>query len=386
MPALPLTAPSLANTTLIVDGRDTAGDAVHVANWAAVARSGGTVVVQNPASVVDQIVAEFIAAGLPSEMPVAIVRRPGTPSQRTRVTTIGSLVGELGAGGARRPATLVIGWAVVLRDELGWFEERPLFGKRLVVASARHAPGELQTRLRELGATVIEPPAGAMARLDLEPLRELVERPDITEWLVFDGVEVVDIFWEALLASGAGRARACRPPHRVRGRRYGCGAARSWDHGGRCTRGLYARGTRRVDWPSGRTFRVRSWRICRTTTPPTSRASSRTAGAVVTEFPLYRIVVPERARDAFRRSIERRPPDAILVLSPDGAERWRDAAGEELASCAPIVARGESAAATLRVAGDRAFADVRGRRSGCIRDGATRLAAETSMRWSSAAG
>ena len=56
------------------------------------------------------------------------------------------------------PAVAVFGDVVSLRDELNWFEQRPLFGKRIVVTRSRSQAGVLSEQLRDLGADVIEIP------------------------------------------------------------------------------------------------------------------------------------------------------------------------------------------------------------------------------------
>jgi len=44
---------------------------------------------------------------------------------------------------------------VVLRDEIAWFEKRPLFGKRVVVTRATQQAPALTDKLAELGAEVM---------------------------------------------------------------------------------------------------------------------------------------------------------------------------------------------------------------------------------------
>jgi uroporphyrinogen III methyltransferase/synthase len=53
---------------------------------------------------------------------------------------------------------LVVGDVVRLREQLGWFEKLPLFGKRIAMTRAREQAGPLRESLAELGAEVIEIP------------------------------------------------------------------------------------------------------------------------------------------------------------------------------------------------------------------------------------
>jgi uroporphyrinogen III methyltransferase / synthase len=100
------------------------------------------------------------------------------------------------------PVITVIGWSVVLREELNWFERRPLFGKRIVVTRATQQAPALSEKLRELGADVIEMPATQIVRLDLAPLRSAIAKLGDFDWLIFTSQNAVAIFWEQLLGAG----------------------------------------------------------------------------------------------------------------------------------------------------------------------------------------
>jgi uroporphyrinogen III methyltransferase/synthase len=89
---------------------------------------------------------------------------------------------------------------VILRDELAWFERRPLFGKRIVVT--RPEPNTaLSLRLRELGADVIEMPATRIEPLDLQPLYRGLLALKEYQWVVFTSRHAVRIVWEVLRAA-----------------------------------------------------------------------------------------------------------------------------------------------------------------------------------------
>jgi uroporphyrinogen III methyltransferase / synthase len=86
---------------------------------------------------------------------------------------------------------------VSLRENLNWYEKRPLSGKRIVVTRTRKQAGELSEKLRALGADVyelptirIEPPA------DLRAFAELVQDAHSYDWIVFTSPNGVDAFFE----------------------------------------------------------------------------------------------------------------------------------------------------------------------------------------------
>ena len=82
------------------------------------------------------------------------------------------------------------------RENINWFEKRPLFGKRIVVTRTRHQAGGLTKHLAQLGADVIELPT---IRID-EPndmlgFGELVQDCHKYDWIVFSSPNGVEAFF-----------------------------------------------------------------------------------------------------------------------------------------------------------------------------------------------
>ena len=144
----------------------------------------------------------LMLAGMPPEIPAAAIQWGTQPRQRTVVATLETIASKALQQNIAAPAIIVIGWPVVLRDELNWFEQRPLFGKRVVVTRATQQARALSEKLRELGADVVEMPSTQIARLDLSPLRQAIGRLSNYGWLILTSQNAVAIFWEQLLGEG----------------------------------------------------------------------------------------------------------------------------------------------------------------------------------------
>jgi uroporphyrinogen III methyltransferase/synthase len=87
------------------------------------------------------------------------------------------------AAGIKSPAITVVGQVVKLREILNWFENRPLFGKRILVTRAREQASELAQQLRRQGAQPVEYPV-----IRIEPLPaadRLFEKLASADWIVF---------------------------------------------------------------------------------------------------------------------------------------------------------------------------------------------------------
>jgi len=99
------------------------------------------------------------------------------------------------------PSAIVIGAVAGL--DLGWFEQRPLFGRRVVVTRAREQASELRIRLEQLGAEVIELPSIALEPIDFE-----LPALDRYAWIVFTSANGVEAFFDRGLARAGLDARA----------------------------------------------------------------------------------------------------------------------------------------------------------------------------------
>jgi uroporphyrinogen III methyltransferase/synthase len=155
---IPVTLRHSSTSVTIVTGHEEPGAGEDgTVDWRAVARVGGTIVILMGVARIGRIAAALMAAGRPPDTPVAAVQWGTRPEQRTVRATLATIGDhELGT-----PSTIVVG-EVAARD-LAWFENRPLFGRRIVVTRAREQASELVARLAALGAATVEVPAIAVA-------------------------------------------------------------------------------------------------------------------------------------------------------------------------------------------------------------------------------
>ena len=121
-------------------------------DWEAVARLGGTIVVLMGVGRWPAIAARLVAGGLDPDTPAAAVRWGTRPEQQTIRATLATL----GDHRLEPPSTIVVGTVAGL--DLAWFENRPLFGRRVVVTRAAAQRSDLSGALRALGAEPVEVP------------------------------------------------------------------------------------------------------------------------------------------------------------------------------------------------------------------------------------
>lgn len=194
---IPVTHRGMSTSVTIVTGHEDPTKGTTDTDWGALARAGGTLVVLMGAGRVGEIAKALIAGGREPATPVAAVRWGTRPEQRTVRATL-ETIDQLGV---EAPSAIVVGAVAGL--DLGWFERRPLFGRRIVVTRAREQASELRSRLEQLGAEVIELPS-----IELEPIAFSLPALDRYAWLVFTSANGVDAFFDRGLAASGRDARS----------------------------------------------------------------------------------------------------------------------------------------------------------------------------------
>jgi uroporphyrinogen III methyltransferase/synthase len=180
---VPVTHRGVATSFTVVTGHEDPWASTET-DWEAVARVGGTIVVLMGAATRADIAARLVAGGLDPATPVVAVRWGTRPNQRTVRTTLAGL----GAADVVSPSVIVIGAVAAL--DLGWFESRPLFGRRIAVTRAREQASDLRRRLERLGAEVLEVPAIA---IEPAPADVDLTGPIATaDWVAFTSPNAVD--------------------------------------------------------------------------------------------------------------------------------------------------------------------------------------------------
>jgi uroporphyrinogen III methyltransferase/synthase len=188
---IPVTHRGTSTHFTVVTGHEDPAKGRTDVDWEALARAGGTLVVLMGVGNLAGIVERLLAGGLALDTPVAAVRNGTRADQRSTRATLGT-VAKLDL---RAPSAIVVGGVAAL--DLGWFERRPLFGRRVVVTRAREQASELRTRLEALGAEVVELPAIA-----IEPLPVAVPDLGAYSWLVLTSANGVAVLFDALATNG----------------------------------------------------------------------------------------------------------------------------------------------------------------------------------------
>ncbi|MEP6491445.1 MAG: uroporphyrinogen-III C-methyltransferase [bacterium] len=198
---IPVTHRGLATSVTFVTGHEDPAKGEATVDWSALARAGGTIVLYMGVKSLPRIVSALRAGGMSPDTPAAAVQWGTHAHQRTVVGTLTTIAAEIERAGLGAPVITVIGRVASLRNEIAWFDKRPLFGKRIVVTRARSQAASLSERLAAAGAQVIEMPATRIEVMDPAPIQDAIGRLSEYGWAVFTSQTAVRIFWDALRAA-----------------------------------------------------------------------------------------------------------------------------------------------------------------------------------------
>ncbi len=166
-------------------------------DFAALAHLGGTQVMLMGVERLRSITSQMLEHGVRADLPVALTRWATTARQETLVGTLSDIAKKAAQQNFKAPAVAIFGDVVSLREQLNWFEQRPLTGKRIIVTRTRKQAGVLSRALEDLGADVmelptirIEPPS------DLRAFAELVQDAHLYDWIVFTSPNGVTAFFD----------------------------------------------------------------------------------------------------------------------------------------------------------------------------------------------
>jgi uroporphyrinogen III methyltransferase/synthase len=348
---IPVTHRGLATSVTFVTGHEDPAKPDTQTNWSALAKAGGTIVMYMGVKTLAGISKALMEGGMPGDVPAAAIQWGTQPKQRTVVATLDTIAAKAEEQNITAPVITVIGWSVVLRDELNWFEQRPLFGKRVVVTRATQQAPVLSEKLRELGADVIEMPATQIARLDLAPLRGAIDHISEYDWMIFTSQNAVAIFWEQLL----GRGRDARALAGLKVAAVGPATAGALlEHGitvDVIPQRFVAEGLletmRERDDVAGKKVLYVTAEGARDVLP----AGLREIGAEVSVIEAYRSIPDGAGVETLARAIEAGNIDLATFTSASAVTGYIDAVGDELALKVPAASIGPQTSEALREAG-----------------------------------
>jgi uroporphyrinogen III methyltransferase / synthase len=195
---IPLTHRGLTSTVAFVTGHEDPTKEKSDIDWQALVRIGTLVFLMGVKNI-GKIVKELTDCGKAPETPAALIRWGTTPRQEILTGTLANISVLAKEHKFAPPAILVVGEVVDLRDTLSWFEQKPLFGRGIVITRPEKQADDLAKLLINEGANPIHfPTIKIVPPPDWNELDAAIKNLEDYDWLIFTSANGVTFFFERL--------------------------------------------------------------------------------------------------------------------------------------------------------------------------------------------
>ncbi len=196
---IPVTHRDFTSTLAIITGNEDPTKETSSIQWSKIATGMGTLIFLMGMSNLPGIAQKLIEHDRDPQTPVALIRWGTRPEQKTLVGRLDNIARLAKEQGFINPAIIIVGEVVQLRDKLSWFENKPLFGRRVLITRSREQASGLSRAIESLGGEPVEFPTIAIAAPENSaPLEQALARLSEYNWLIFTSVNGVTYFFDTL--------------------------------------------------------------------------------------------------------------------------------------------------------------------------------------------
>ncbi|KPK16953.1 MAG: hypothetical protein AMJ62_03455 [Myxococcales bacterium SG8_38] len=299
-------------------------------DWSKLATATQTLVIFMGMRKLESLAKLLIDHGRPADTPAAVVQWASLPKQRTVVGTLANIHQLASEADMGLPALTIIGDVVRLRENLRWFDTKPLFGKRVLVTRAVRQAGSLSALLRDEGAQPILAPTIRIAPPSNDgPMRDAVAHLDRYDWLLLTSANTVDALFTTIDEAGldaralAG-AKICVIGSKTQAALRARGVRADLVPGEARAEGVVA--ALRPQMSAGTRVLLTRAEVAREVLPD----SLREAGAVVDVVVAYRNLPPEpRDIERIRSLVDSEEIDLVLFTSSSTVENLVEVLGDD---------------------------------------------------------
>ena len=197
---IPVTHRGVATSFAVVTGHEDPTKNFSSIRWEKISTAADTLIFLMGIENLSKITAKLIENGRDKKTPAAVIQNGTKFSQKVLISTLENVAAKVAEEKIKPPAIFVVGEVVNLREKLQWFENKILFGKKILVTRTRQQASKLTKQLEKLGAEVIEfptikisPPSDNFESLDAE-----IKNLSNFDWIIFTSANGVEKFFERL--------------------------------------------------------------------------------------------------------------------------------------------------------------------------------------------
>ncbi len=327
---IPLTHRDITTSVALLTGHERPERKLSSLDWQKLATGLGTLIFYMGMTNLKLISEKLIEHGRAADTPVAVVQWATLPRQKTLTGRLDEIAEQVAKAKIEPPAVIIIGEVVRYREELRWYDNLPLFGRRFLITRPRAQAASFVALLQAQGAETICIPTIEIAPPDdWQPCDQALGQLGDYDGLILTSANAVDALFDRMSVLGLDlRALAG-----VKIIAVGPKTAKSIE-----TRGLkpdlipsdyraegvvdelLARGV------SGKRYLYPHTAISRSLIPDCLNA----AGALVDAPIIYRTLAPQDKQEMIRHLLESGELDAICFSSSSTFDNLHAMFGDEL--------------------------------------------------------
>ncbi|WP_129596169.1 uroporphyrinogen-III C-methyltransferase [Anaerophilus nitritogenes] len=196
---IPVTHRNVSSSFHVITGNEDPTKEENVIDYEALEKVEGTLIFLMGIKNLDKICKSLIKFGQDPNRPVAVIMKGTTSNQKMAKGTLSDIYQKVKENNIQNPAIIIVGEVVNLSETLNWFENKPLFGKNILVTRTRTQASALSEKLEDLGANPIEFPTIRVEKpKEYEKIDKAIKQIDKYKWIIFTSVNGVYAFFERL--------------------------------------------------------------------------------------------------------------------------------------------------------------------------------------------
>lgn len=191
---IPVTHRDFCSSLHIITGHVKDGENLDI-DYDSLVKLKGTLIFMMSVASFPKIAEGLIEAGMNPDTDAAVVENGTRPNQRKFVTKLCDISKVIEENQVKSPAIIVVGKVCALSEKLDWFSKLPLYGCNVLATGPKKTSEKLVSKLRRLGAHVLEYPC-----IYTEPLDFDIDIQNYS-WIIFTSSLGVTMFFKKLYES-----------------------------------------------------------------------------------------------------------------------------------------------------------------------------------------
>ena len=197
---IPVTHRGVATSFAVITGHEDPTKSESGICWEKISTGADTLIFLMGIENLSKIADKLIENGRDKNTPAAVIRNGTKFSQEVLITTLENAAKDVSEKNIKPPAIFLVGEVVNLHEQLKWFDNKKLFGKKILVTRTRQQASKLTEQLENFGAEVLEFPTIKISSPsdNYESLDTAIKNLNSFDWIIFTSVNGVESFFARL--------------------------------------------------------------------------------------------------------------------------------------------------------------------------------------------